>query len=117
MLAGSLNVTPAEFSANSLEVNVYFETLNIETQTTDEAYSFVALLSDIGRQVGLFLGLSVISVLQFGDWIIKIMRGHDLSEVTRRVKKRCCSRCCHSATHDDENLCVESETSDSASPV
>ena len=36
------------FLTNFLHINVYFETLNIETQTTSNAYSFVALLSDIG---------------------------------------------------------------------
>ena len=46
-LARSLKTTPANFFINSLEVNVYFDTLNIETLTTDEAYSFIALLSDI----------------------------------------------------------------------
>ena len=96
---------------------MYFDTLNIETLTTDEAYSFIALLADIGGQVGLFLGLSVISVLQFGDWIIKTVRGHnlreivknkwcrsedDLREVTQRVKNKFCP-CCHSATPEDEN--------------
>ena len=75
---------------NSLEVNVYFDTLNIEVRTTEEIYSFVALLADIGGEVGLFLGLSVISVLQFGDWIIKIIKhkGHDLREVTQRAKNK-----------------------------
>jgi hypothetical protein len=112
-LAHSFNTTPANSFINSLEVNVYFDTMNIETLTTDEAYSIVALLSDIGGQVGLFLGLSLISVLQFGDWIIKIIRGHDLKEVTRRVKNKYCP-CCHPATPKaDENLCVESETSES----
>ena len=85
-------------------------TLNIETQTTDEAYSFIALLSDIGGQVGPFLGLSVISILQFGDWIIKIIRGHNLSADVKRVKDKCCP-CHHSVMLDDENALIESETS------
>ena len=102
-LAHSLNTTPANFFMNSLEVNVYFDTLNIETLTTEEAYSFIALLADIGGQVGLFLGLSVISVLQFGDWIIKWCRSEDdLREVTQRIKNKFCP-CCHSATPEDEN--------------
>ena len=47
-LAHSLN------TMNSLEVNVYFDTLNIEVQTTEEVYSFIALLADIGGEVGPF---------------------------------------------------------------
>ena len=116
-VAHSLNTTPANLFINSLEVNVYFDTLNVETLTTEEAYSVVALLADIGGQVGLFLGWSVISVLQFGNWIIKTIRGHnlreaiknkcchsedDLREITLRVKNKFCP-CCHSATPEDEN--------------
>ena len=37
-----------------------------------------ALLADIGVDVGLFLGLSVISILEFGNWIIKMARSQDL---------------------------------------
>ncbi len=77
--------------SNFLSVNVYFETLNIETQATNYAYGFVALLSDIGGQLGLFLGVSVISIMEFGTWIIDEVKnrlfGDKLSE-----KKLCC--CC-----------------------
>ena len=51
-LAQSTILTPSDFHANLLEVNVFFESLNVETVTTNDAYSFIALL---GGQVGLFL--------------------------------------------------------------
>lgn len=56
--------------ADIVGVNVYFETLNVETFTTNSAYSVVALLSDIGGQLGLFLGISVISMMEFGTWLL-----------------------------------------------
>ena len=58
------------FSANFLQVNVYFKILNIESQTTSSASSFVALLLDIGGQLGLFLDVSAISIMEFGTWVV-----------------------------------------------
>ena len=36
------------YEQNIIAVNVYFESLNVELQVTDDAYGVVALLSDIG---------------------------------------------------------------------
>jgi hypothetical protein len=52
---------------------VLFETLNVEMQTTHSVFSWGALLADIGGDIGLFLGLSVISMLEIGNWVIKII--------------------------------------------
>ena len=116
----SYSTYPAEYisdyidSTDFLRVSVYFETLNVETYTTYHAYLFIALLSDIGGQSGLFLGLSVISILEFGDWIIKKIKGRDLRADMNKVKNKCSSVCCqtHSAALDENcyNL-VDSETS------
>ena len=53
---------------NIIAVNVYFETLNVQVLMTSDLYDIVALLSDIGGQLGLFIGASVISVVEFVVW-------------------------------------------------
>ncbi len=63
---------------NLLSVNIYFEYLNFETEVTEDAYSVPALLSDIGGQLGLFVGVSIISMIEFVIWIID------------ELKERCC---------------------------
>ena len=63
---------------NVLGINIYFGDLNVEREITVNAYDVVALLSDIGGQMGLFLGASVISIMEFVVWILD------------EVKDRCC---------------------------
>ena len=64
------NTTTSQISKNYLGVEIYFESLNVEREVTEDAYSVVALLSDIGGQLALFVGVSVISVLEFGMWLL-----------------------------------------------
>ena len=85
--------TSFDSEANLLSVNVYFETLNIETQTTNDAYGAVALLSDIGGQLGLFMGVSVISIMEFATWIIDEVKNRVFGKGVSETKIcSCCKR-------------------------
>lgn len=64
------NITVAQVSKNYLAVEIYFESLNVGREVTEDAYSVIALLSDIGGLLALFVGASVISVLEFGMWLL-----------------------------------------------
>ena len=95
----ALNETHEDYFSrdNSVAVNVYFETLNIQVETTSDAYGAVALLSDIGGQLGLFLGASVISVVEFLVWLFD------------EGKDRCCYCTCHRKSEkNDIDLNLES---------
>ena len=109
-LGALVNVSPELFPTNLLAVNIYFETLNIKTQTTSSAYSFIALLSDIGGQLGLFLGVSVISIMEFGTWIIDEIKDRVFGISEKKLKENFCL-CCRDCSQKTI-MPVESESLD-----
>ena len=55
---------------NLVALEVYFEDLVVERVEEQPAYDAVRLLADIGGQLGLFLGVSVLSVTEFLTWLL-----------------------------------------------
>ena len=55
---------------NLVGIEVYFEDLITQHVTEEPAYDVIRLLADIGGQLGLFLGVSVLSVVEFLMWIL-----------------------------------------------
>jgi hypothetical protein len=55
---------------NYLALNIYYQSQNTDIEETVNASSTTALLSNIGGLLGLFLGMSVISMLEFGTWLL-----------------------------------------------
>ncbi|XP_077868250.1 acid-sensing ion channel 4-B-like [Saccoglossus kowalevskii] len=76
------NTTTAEFmkvmkeldsiKRNFAKVQVYFEDLNVETITEVKAYQEENMLGDLGGTMGLFLGMSVISIMEFVEFILSL---------------------------------------------
>ncbi|XP_033108977.1 acid-sensing ion channel 5-like [Anneissia japonica] len=86
----SFNGTSAAyFSKNYILLDVYYEELNLQVFKQTPAMTFSALLSDIGGQLGLFIGGSVITLFEVGQYFS--MKGLSV----------CCntSRCTKSKSH------------------
>ncbi|XP_046578813.1 amiloride-sensitive sodium channel subunit gamma-like [Haliotis rubra] len=49
---------------NLLSINVYFSELSLQTIEEEPAYEFASLLSDFGGQLGLWMGISVLSICE-----------------------------------------------------
>lgn len=60
-------------SQNELELRVYFQELNYQVIKEIPAYNYESLLGEIGGQVGLCVGASLLTVLEFFDLIIAIV--------------------------------------------
>ena len=93
---GTGEVFPTNFSyyeENLLIVNIYFESLNVELQTTADTYDAVALLSDIGGQLGLFVGVSVISVFEFVTWVVDELKDRCCGISEKKIMKMMRNRC------------------------
>ena len=90
LVASQTGIPEESIPKNILFISTFFDTLNVEMQTTRGVFSLGALLADIGGDVGLCLGLSAISILEFESWIIKMVRNLDLSKKLKKVKDHKC---------------------------
>eukprot|EP00057_Strongylocentrotus_purpuratus_P018465 XP_011672939.1 PREDICTED: acid-sensing ion channel 5-like [Strongylocentrotus purpuratus] len=57
---------------NMAKVEIFYDEFNYEYIRQDPAYTIPDLLSDIGGQLGLWLGLSIITIFEFfeGAWLV-----------------------------------------------
>ncbi|XP_078610890.1 degenerin mec-4-like [Branchiostoma floridae x Branchiostoma japonicum] len=61
-----------EASVNFVELTIYFEGLYYDKISQSPAYEVINLLGDIGGQLGLWMGVSVMTVLEFFEFIVDL---------------------------------------------
>ncbi|CAB4011245.1 Amiloride-sensitive sodium channel subunit alpha, partial [Paramuricea clavata] len=65
--------TKDDFKKDFLRIKIYFEELNLIQIHQEFSYSITTLLSDIGGQLGLWVGLSVITFAEVGDLLLSVI--------------------------------------------
>ncbi|XP_043910997.1 acid-sensing ion channel 2-like [Protopterus annectens] len=68
------NKSEKYISDNILILDIFFEALNYETIEQKKAYEVAGLLGDIGGQMGLFIGASILTILELFDYIYEVLK-------------------------------------------
>ncbi|KAL7977906.1 hypothetical protein Chor_010858 [Crotalus horridus] len=68
-LARKYNRSEQYIAENLLVLDIFFEALNYETIEQKKAYEVAGLLGDIGGQMGLFIGASLLTLLEIFDYL------------------------------------------------
>uniref|UniRef100_H3A9X2 Acid sensing ion channel subunit 1 n=1 Tax=Latimeria chalumnae TaxID=7897 RepID=H3A9X2_LATCH len=71
-LAKKFNKTEDYIAENILVLDIFFEALNYETIEQKKAYEVAGLLGDIGGQMGLFIGASILTILEILDYLYEV---------------------------------------------
>ncbi|XP_038604364.1 LOW QUALITY PROTEIN: acid-sensing ion channel 4 [Tachyglossus aculeatus] len=71
-LARKYNLNETYIRENFLVLDVFFEALTSEVLEQRAAYSLSALLGDIGGQMGLFIGASILTLLEILDYVYEV---------------------------------------------
>ncbi|XP_072039699.1 acid-sensing ion channel 1-like [Amphiura filiformis] len=69
-LMKEFNSSKEDIRENYLDLNIYFESLRYPIVEEIEAYSTGAMLSDIGGSMGLLAGMSLVTMVEFIDFMI-----------------------------------------------
>ncbi|XP_034505208.1 acid-sensing ion channel 3 [Ailuropoda melanoleuca] len=97
-LARKHNRSEAYIAENVLVLDIFFEALNYETVEQKKAYEVSELLGDIGGQMGLFIGASLLTILEILDYLCEVFRDRVLGYFWNRK---------HSQRHSGTNLLQE----------
>ncbi|XP_066471281.1 acid-sensing ion channel 1 isoform X2 [Tiliqua scincoides] len=73
-LAKKYNKSEQYIGENILVLDIFFEALNYETIEQKKAYEVAGLLGDIGGQMGLFIGASMLTVLELFDYAYEVIK-------------------------------------------
>lgn len=73
-LAYKYNKSEEYVKTNYLKLNIFFEALNYETIEQKVAYEVPGLFGDIGGQMGLFIGASILTILELFDYFYEVIK-------------------------------------------
>ncbi|KAI8492335.1 hypothetical protein Bbelb_297880 [Branchiostoma belcheri] len=79
--AQNLPLNPDELRQNLARIHVYFRDLNYELITENPTYTEESLLSGLGGLLGLYVGLSVITVFEFINLLVDLFKAAFNKEV------------------------------------
>uniref|UniRef100_A0A8C5N4X4 Acid-sensing ion channel 1 n=1 Tax=Gouania willdenowi TaxID=441366 RepID=A0A8C5N4X4_GOUWI len=71
-LAKKYNKSEQYIKENIMVLDIFFEALNYESIEQKKAYEVAGLLGDIGGQMGLFIGASILTILEIFDYIYEV---------------------------------------------
>ncbi|KAI2648837.1 Acid-sensing ion channel 1C [Labeo rohita] len=83
-LAKKFNKTEQYIADNILVLDIFFEALNYEKIEQKKAYEVAGLLGDIGGQMGLFIGASVLTILEIFDYLYEVFKDKVLGHFLRK---------------------------------
>ncbi|XP_043922254.1 acid-sensing ion channel 3 [Protopterus annectens] len=87
-LAKKFNKTEQYIAENVLVLDIFFEALNYETIEQKKAYEVAGLLGDIGGQMGLFIGASILTILEILDYLYEVFKDKLLGFFKRKKRPK-----------------------------
>ncbi|OCT57718.1 hypothetical protein XELAEV_18003176mg [Xenopus laevis] len=84
-LARKYNKSEQYIAENILVLDIFFEALNYETIEQKKEYEMAGLLGDIGGQMGLFIGASILTILEIFDYLYESLLRKRLGIITERT--------------------------------
>ncbi|XP_066441207.1 acid-sensing ion channel 1C-like isoform X2 [Eleutherodactylus coqui] len=87
-MAKKYNRTEEYIKDNILVLDIFFEALNYETIEQKKAYEVAGLLGDIGGQMGLFIGASILTILEIIDYLYEVFRDKVINYLQKRKKSQ-----------------------------